>query len=50
MHCYLDLVYRQWSQSQKPTPIPIPPMVIGQTQKSLTIHWLPPISGVMYDR
>ncbi|XP_061239267.1 pappalysin-2 [Bos javanicus] len=50
MHCYLDLVYQQWSQSQKPTPIPIPPMVIGQTQKSLTIHWLPPISGVMYDR
>ncbi|XP_036129312.1 pappalysin-2 isoform X1 [Molossus molossus] len=50
MHCYLDLVYQQWSQSQKPTPIPIPPMVIGQTNKSLTIHWLPPVSGVMYDR
>ncbi|XP_046536463.1 pappalysin-2 [Equus quagga] len=50
MHCYLDLVYQQWSQSQKPTPIPIPPMVIGQTHKSLTIHWLPPISGVVYDR
>ncbi|XP_066117307.1 pappalysin-2 [Saccopteryx bilineata] len=50
MHCYLDLVYQQWSQSQKPTPIPIPPMVIGQTNKSLTIHWLPPISGVVYDR
>ncbi|EDL39353.1 mCG123708 [Mus musculus] len=50
MHCYLDLVYQQWSESQKPTPIPIPPMVIGQTHKSLTIHWLPPISGVVYDR
>ncbi|XP_051004288.1 pappalysin-2 [Acomys russatus] len=50
MHCYLDLVYQQWSESQKPTPIPIPPMVIGQTHKSLTIHWLPPISGVLYDR
>ncbi|XP_069890510.1 pappalysin-2 isoform X1 [Dipodomys merriami] len=50
MHCYLDLVYQQWSQSRKPTPIPIPPMVIGQTQKSLTIHWLPPIGGVIYDR
>lgn len=50
MHCYLDLVYQQWSQSQKPTPIPIPPMVVGQTSKSLTIHWLPPISGVVYDR
>ncbi|XP_038398349.1 LOW QUALITY PROTEIN: pappalysin-2 isoform X1 [Canis lupus familiaris] len=50
MHCYLDLVYQQWTQSQKPTPIPIPPMVIGQTHTSLTIHWLPPISGVVYDR
>ncbi|XP_059988714.1 pappalysin-2 isoform X4 [Lagenorhynchus albirostris] len=50
MHCYLDLVYQQWSQSRKPTPIPIPPMVIGQTPLSLTIHWLPPISGVVYDR
>ncbi|MBZ3887475.1 Pappalysin-2 [Sciurus carolinensis] len=50
MHCYLDLVYQQWSESRKPTPIPIPPMVIGQTQKSLTLHWLPPISGVVYDR
>ncbi|XP_045403248.1 pappalysin-2 isoform X1 [Lemur catta] len=50
MHCYLDLVYQQWSESRKPTPIPIPPMVIGQTQRSLTIHWLPPISGVVYDR
>ncbi|XP_006887773.1 PREDICTED: pappalysin-2 [Elephantulus edwardii] len=50
MHCYLDLVYQQWSESRKPTPIPIPPVVIGQTHKSLTIHWLPPISGVVYDR
>ncbi|XP_077619445.1 pappalysin-2 isoform X1 [Crocuta crocuta] len=50
MHCYLDLVYQQWSQSQKPTPIPIPPMVVGQTRTSLTIHWLPPISGVVHDR
>ncbi|XP_044904337.1 pappalysin-2 isoform X1 [Felis catus] len=50
MHCYLDLVYQQWSQSRKPTPIPIPPMVIGQTHTSLTIHWLPPISGVVHDR
>lgn len=50
MHCYLDLVYQQWSESRKPTPIPIPPMVIGQNHTSLTIHWLPPISGVVYDR
>ncbi|XP_077013201.1 pappalysin-2 [Tamandua tetradactyla] len=50
MHCYLDLVYQQWSQNKKPTPIPIPPVVTGQTRESLTIHWLPAISGVVYDR
>uniref|UniRef100_A0A8D0GZS7 Pappalysin 2 n=1 Tax=Sphenodon punctatus TaxID=8508 RepID=A0A8D0GZS7_SPHPU len=50
MHCYLDLVYQQWSQSRKPTPIPIPPIVTGQSPNSLTIHWLPPISGVLYER
>ncbi|XP_040840242.1 pappalysin-2 [Ochotona curzoniae] len=50
MHCYLDLVYQQWSQSRKPSPIPIPPVVVGQTHKSLTVHWLPPISGDVYDR
>ncbi|XP_060053706.1 pappalysin-2 [Erinaceus europaeus] len=50
MHCYLDLVYQEWTESQKPTPIPMPPMVIRQTPESLTIHWLPPISGVVYDR
>uniref|UniRef100_A0A8C3RKL1 Pappalysin 2 n=1 Tax=Cyanoderma ruficeps TaxID=181631 RepID=A0A8C3RKL1_9PASS len=46
MHCYLDLVYQRWGHSKKPAPIPIPPMVTGQTQDSLSIHWLPPISGV----
>ncbi|XP_015273228.1 PREDICTED: pappalysin-2 [Gekko japonicus] len=50
MHCYLDLVYQQWSQGRKPTPIPMPPIVIGQSQDSLTIHWSPPISGVLYER
>ncbi|XP_019386125.1 PREDICTED: pappalysin-2 [Crocodylus porosus] len=50
MHCYLDLVYQQWSQSRKPTPIPMPPMVIGQDQDSLTVYWLPPISGILYER
>ncbi|CAM4603160.1 unnamed protein product [Caretta caretta] len=50
MHCYLDLVYQRWSQSRKPTPIPMPPVVTGQGQDSLTIHWLPPISGVLYER
>ncbi|XP_069497247.1 pappalysin-2 [Ambystoma mexicanum] len=50
MHCYLDLVYQRWIQSQNPTPIPMPPVVIGQSQDSITIHWLPPISGVLYER
>uniref|UniRef100_K7FTJ5 Pappalysin 2 n=1 Tax=Pelodiscus sinensis TaxID=13735 RepID=K7FTJ5_PELSI len=50
MHCYLDLVYQRWSQGRKPTPIPLPPVVSGQSQDSLTIHWLPPISGVLYER
>ncbi|GAB0192742.1 pappalysin-2 [Grus japonensis] len=50
MHCYLDLVYQRWGQSKKPAPIPIPPMVTGQTQDSLSIYWLPPISGVIHER
>ncbi|XP_028936958.1 pappalysin-2 [Ornithorhynchus anatinus] len=50
MHCYLDLVYQQWSHTRNPTPIPIPPVVVGQERDSLTIHWLPPISGVLYER
>ncbi|XP_007433988.3 pappalysin-2, partial [Python bivittatus] len=50
MHCYLDLVYQQWTQSRKPTPVPVPPVVVGQSQDTLTIHWLPPISGMLYER
>ncbi|KAM6128656.1 pappalysin-2 [Phoenicopterus ruber ruber] len=50
MHCYLDLVYQRWGQSKKPAPIPIPPMVTGQTQDSLSIYWPPPISGVIHER
>nr|XP_034979470.1 pappalysin-2 [Zootoca vivipara] len=50
MHCYLDLVYQQWSQGRRPTPIPLPAVVIGQSQDTLTIHWPPPLSGVLYER
>ncbi|XP_072854305.2 pappalysin-2 isoform X1 [Pogona vitticeps] len=50
MHCYLDLVYQQWTQGRKLTPIPMPPMVIGQSKDTLSIYWLPPISGVLYER
>uniref|UniRef100_A0A803VPR2 Pappalysin 2 n=1 Tax=Ficedula albicollis TaxID=59894 RepID=A0A803VPR2_FICAL len=49
MHCYLDLVYQRWGHSKKPAPIPIPPMITGQTQDSLSIFWLPPISGAIHE-
>ncbi|XP_055497937.1 pappalysin-2-like [Leucoraja erinacea] len=50
MHCYLDLVYQGWIHSKKPAPISVAPEVIGQTPDSVTIHWLPPISGMLYER
>ncbi|XP_029474617.1 pappalysin-2 [Rhinatrema bivittatum] len=50
MHCYLDLVYQRWNQKRKPAPIPMPPLIIQQSLNSITIHWLPPISGALYER
>ncbi|KAM4642162.1 pappalysin-2 [Discoglossus pictus] len=50
MHCYLDLKYQGWTRNQKPSTVPLPPMVIEQTVDSLTIHWMPPISGELYER
>ncbi|XP_060630394.2 pappalysin-2 [Anolis sagrei] len=50
MHCYLDLVYQQWTQGRKPTPIPMPPVIAGQSENTLSIHWLPPLSGIVYER
>ncbi|KAK3567564.1 hypothetical protein QTP86_020030, partial [Hemibagrus guttatus] len=50
MHCYIDLVYNNWVQDRKPTPIPLPPMVIGQDDDSVSIHWLHPISGPLMQR
>ncbi|XP_053325364.1 pappalysin-2 [Spea bombifrons] len=50
MHCYLDLKYQGWTRSQKPSPIPLPPIVVKQSLDSLTIHWLPPISGELFER
>ncbi|KAJ8406181.1 hypothetical protein AAFF_G00304120 [Aldrovandia affinis] len=44
MHCYLDLVYQNWVRDKKSTPVPLSPMVIGQSLDSVTIHWLPPLS------
>ncbi|TSM20240.1 Pappalysin-2 [Bagarius yarrelli] len=50
MHCYVDLVYKNWVQDRKPTPIPLPPVVIGQDDDSVSIHWLQPISGPLMQR
>ncbi|XP_018608776.1 pappalysin-2 [Scleropages formosus] len=48
MHCYLDLVYQKWVHSKKPSPVPLPPILIAQSSNSVTIHWLPPVSGVLH--
>ncbi|XP_068095730.1 pappalysin-2 [Hyperolius riggenbachi] len=50
MHCYLDLKYQGWTRTQQPSPVPLAPTVIRQSTGSLTIHWLPPISGELYER
>ncbi|XP_063074989.1 pappalysin-2 isoform X2 [Engraulis encrasicolus] len=50
MHCYVDLVYQSWVQERKPAPIPLAPMVVGQTGDSVSVHWLSPISGPLYQR
>ncbi|KAL0966049.1 hypothetical protein UPYG_G00290160 [Umbra pygmaea] len=48
MHCYIDLVYENWLDNKRPTPIPLKPMVIGQSSDSVSIHWLPPVRGPLY--
>uniref|UniRef100_A0A8C5WE45 Pappalysin 2 n=1 Tax=Leptobrachium leishanense TaxID=445787 RepID=A0A8C5WE45_9ANUR len=50
MRCYLDLKYQGWTRSLKPSPIPLPPLVTRQSVDSLTIHWLPSLSGELYER
>ncbi|KAG5285551.1 hypothetical protein AALO_G00004680 [Alosa alosa] len=50
MHCYVDLIYRSWVEDRKPAPVPLAPMVVGQTGDSVSIHWLSPISGPLYQR
>ncbi|KAG7456967.1 hypothetical protein MATL_G00241530 [Megalops atlanticus] len=50
MHCYVDLVYQNWLHGKKPTPVPLPPMVIGQSSGSVSIHWLTPVSGALHQR
>ncbi|KAG9273614.1 pappalysin-2 [Astyanax mexicanus] len=50
MHCYIDLTYSNWVQSKKPTPVPLAPMIIGQYEDSVSIHWLHPVSGPLRQR
>ncbi|XP_075689190.1 pappalysin-2 [Rhinoderma darwinii] len=50
MHCYLDLKYQGWTRFHKPSPVPLAPIVIKQGPDFLTIQWLPPISGELYER
>ncbi|XP_066548801.1 pappalysin-2 [Amia ocellicauda] len=50
MHCYVDLVYQNWVDGSKPAPVPLPPMVIGQSTHSVSLHWLHPVSGKLYHR
>ncbi|XP_068197648.1 pappalysin-2 isoform X1 [Antennarius striatus] len=48
MHCYLDMVYQKWLMEQQPAPIPLAPIVTDQTPDSVSIYWLPPMSGPLY--
>ncbi|KAG8555398.1 hypothetical protein GDO81_017692 [Engystomops pustulosus] len=50
MHCYLDLKYQGWTRSHKPSIVPLAPIVIKQGPDFLTIQWMPPISGELYER
>ncbi|XP_069593904.1 pappalysin-2 [Ranitomeya imitator] len=50
MHCYLDLKYHGWTRLPKPSPVPLAPTVINQGPDYLTIQWMPPISGELYER
>ncbi|CAH1270963.1 PAPPA [Branchiostoma lanceolatum] len=48
MHCYLDLAYHGW-QVQKTLPaIVLPPKILVVTSKSLSIGWLPPLTGELF--
>uniref|UniRef100_A0A3B5A2A3 Pappalysin 2 n=1 Tax=Stegastes partitus TaxID=144197 RepID=A0A3B5A2A3_9TELE len=50
MHCYLDLVYQKWMTDLQPAPIPLAPIVTDQSTDSVSIYWLPPIRGALYQR
>ncbi|XP_044157218.1 pappalysin-2 [Bufo gargarizans] len=50
MRCYLDLKYQGWTRLPKPSPVPLAPKVIKQGPDFLTIQWMPPVSGELYER
>ena len=50
MHCYLDLVYQTWQPNYKPSVVPMAPHVVDQGQDTITIEWIPPLTGHVYDR
>lgn len=50
MHCYLDLVYQKWLTDRQPASIPLAPIVTDQSPDSVSIYWLPPLRGMLYQR
>ncbi|XP_075994344.1 pappalysin-2 [Genypterus blacodes] len=45
MHCYIDLVYQNWLTEHQPVPVPLAPIVTGQSPDSVSMFWLPPVRG-----
>uniref|UniRef100_S4RB99 Pappalysin 2 n=1 Tax=Petromyzon marinus TaxID=7757 RepID=S4RB99_PETMA len=50
MHCYLDMVYETWREEAGPTPVPLAPRVHQQGIDFLSLRWMPPISGQVFER
>ncbi|XP_034038636.1 pappalysin-2 [Thalassophryne amazonica] len=48
MHCYIDLVYQNWLTAHHPAPVPLSPVVTGQSLDSVSIYWLSPVRGPLY--
>uniref|UniRef100_A0A3P8X2W6 Pappalysin 2 n=1 Tax=Cynoglossus semilaevis TaxID=244447 RepID=A0A3P8X2W6_CYNSE len=48
MHCYLDMVYQGWLLDRDPASIPLPPIVTDQSPDSVSIYWLSPLRGRLY--
>lgn len=50
MHCYLDLVYQKWLTDRQPASVSLAPIVTDQSQNSVSLYWLPPMRGPLYQR